>query len=99
VILAGEESLVAEEPEVEGNRCLDPFEVVLLERASRSGEGLVAVCSQDDEFADHQVVERRDLVTRKNGRVHPNAGPYCSRNLAVGSVGLCAKLLYPQHPT
>jgi hypothetical protein len=34
VIHAGEESLVAEEPEVEGDRCLDPFEAVLLERAS-----------------------------------------------------------------
>jgi hypothetical protein len=96
VILAEEESLVAEEPEVEGDRCLDTFEAVLLERASRSGEGLVAVCSQDDEFADDRVVERRDLVTCKNGRVRPKAWSLLFQKPRRGQRGtLCEASLPP----
>src|SRR5215210_2571677 len=74
VVLAGVESLVVEEPEVEGDGRLYPFEPVPLQRPAGAGEGLLAVCAPNDELADHRVVERRDLVSRKDGRVHPHAG-------------------------
>jgi hypothetical protein len=68
IILSGEEGLVLDQPQVQGQGRLDSFEPVFLKRSTTAHQGLVAVRPVDYKLAHHRVVERRDLVARKDAR-------------------------------
>src|SRR5918997_4243604 len=74
VVLAGAEDVLFEESHVEGDGGLDTLQAVLAQGAAGAVYSLLAGEGPDDELTDHRVIERWDLVTLVDGRVHPDAG-------------------------
>src|SRR5918999_1573199 len=74
MVLAGAEDSLFEESCVEGDGGLDALQAVLAQGAAGAVYGLLAGEGPNDELADHRIVERWDLVTLVDGRVHPDAG-------------------------
>ena len=87
---------------MEGDRGLYAFEAVFAEGAPGPADGLIAGEGPDDELADHRVVERGDLISLVDRRVHPDAGAagdfergdltWRGHEVLVGVLGVDAKL-------
>src|SRR5688500_11532914 len=74
VVIAGAQGSLFEESYVQGDGGLDALYAIFAKGPASPIYGLLAGKGPNDEFADHRVVERWDLVALVDRRVHADAG-------------------------